>query len=227
MTDGKRKNSRTRGGIRERPVALTLYKWAGRWGPFRIRISCGECALTEDVITDTLAKELAGVPVEFHVLPWLDNWYKPIWKGGWHAPIVMVEREVIAQGDALNRGILAEKIVRLYADRFQLSGNHLFGKENCAHCARAKGYLASAGVEFTYHDVIANPRALYEMLARVKPIIGNKTPITVPQIWIDGTYVGSADELSKLLDCPVEPNPERGQCSLSPKRLGALKARSG
>lgn len=199
------------------PVSLVLYKWEGKFWPFRIKIPCGECALTHDVINDTLQNELAGVPVEFKTLPWLDNWYKPIWKGGWHAPIVMVDGEVVAQGDALNRGILAERIVRLYAERFAVTGNHLFGKDNCKHCKRAKGYLEEAGIDYTYHDVVKNPRALYEMLARVKPIIGPKTPITVPQIWIDGKYIGGADQLGQILGVEVEPNPERGANSMQPK----------
>jgi len=54
------------------------------------------------------------------------------------------------------------------------------------------------------------------MLARVKPIVGNATPITVPQIWLEGGYIGNADALAKTLGHEVEPNPERGQCSLSP-----------
>ena len=36
---------------------------------------------------------------------------------------------------------------------------------------------------------------MYEMLARVKPIVGPKTPVTTPQIWVDGEYVGGAEEL--------------------------------
>ena len=64
--------------------------------------------------------------------------------------------------------------------------------------------------------MVKDPRALYEMLGRVKPLVGAKTPITVPQIWLDGRYVGGADELSRLLDAEVEPNPDRGRCSLSP-----------
>ena len=62
------------------------------------------------------------------------------------------------------------------------------------------------------------PRALYDMLARVKPMIGAKTPVTVPRIWINGEYVGGADALSAILHRDVEPNPDRGQCSLSPGR---------
>lgn len=217
--------ARKRSGQRPEPtpVRLTLFKWAGKWGPFRVKIPCGECALTEDVILDTLANELAGVPVELDIREWLSEWWVPLRRGGWHAPIVMVEDEVISQGEALNRGVLAEKIVRLYTERYPVTGNHLFGKASCPHCTRAKGYLEAAGVAYTYHDVVRSPRALYEMLSRVKPIIGEKTPVTVPQIWLDGIHVGGADQLSELLDCPVEPNPERGRCSLSPGRLEKLR----
>ena len=68
-----------------------------------------------------------------------------------------------------------------------------------AHIATAQKYLGDAGVEFTYHNVVKDPRALYEMLARVKPIVGPKTPITVPQIWLNGLYIGGADQLSEEL----------------------------
>ena len=37
------------------------------------------------------------------------------------------------------------------------------------------------------------------MLGRVKPIVGPKTPVTVPQIWIDGQYVGGAQELEAMM----------------------------
>ena len=45
------------------PVRVTLFKWAGRWGPFKVSIPCGECALTRDVIRDTFDVELKGIPV--------------------------------------------------------------------------------------------------------------------------------------------------------------------
>ncbi len=38
----------------------------------------------------------------------------------------------------------------------------------------------------------------------------------VQQIWLDGHYIGGADELQQHIDEKVEPNLERGQCSLSP-----------
>ena len=201
-----------------RPVKIALYKWAGSWGPFKIRIPCGECSLTGDVLQDTFDNELSGIPVQLEIKEWLSAWWQPLLKGGWHAPIVMVEGKVISQGQALNRGLLTQAVIEIHAGRSQLSGNHLFGKESCPHCNRAKSYLDVAEIPYTYHDVVHSPRALYEMLGRVKPLVGPKTPITVPQIWIDGAYIGGADELETILNRTVDPNPERGQCSLSPPR---------
>ncbi len=198
------------------PVAVTLYRWAGAWGPFRVKIPCGECSLTLDVIQDTMAHELDGIPVAVGIHDWLSEWWRPLPKGGWHAPIVLVEGRLVSQGHALNRGVLTEAVIDAWARRSAPAGNHLFGKETCPHCVRAKSYLADGGIDYAYHDVVRDPRALYEMLARVKPIVGPKTPITVPQIWLDGAYVGGADMLGELLDREVEPNPDRGRCSLSP-----------
>ena len=201
--------------ISNNPVQIILYRWAGSWGPFSIKIPCGECSLTRDVIGDTLEHELANIPVELQIRDWLSHWWHPLLKGGWHAPIVIVEDRVISQGSALNRGLLTEAVIVHHARRHPIAGNHLFGKETCPHCKRAKGYLNDADIEFTYHDVVKNPRALYEMLARVKPLVGASTPITVPQIWLDGDYIGGADQLSGIIHQTVIPNPERGQSSMS------------
>ncbi len=202
----------------EQAVTITVFRWAGQWGPFKVNIPCGECSLTKDVIKDTMATELDGIPVELDMRDWLSEWWKPLGKGGWHAPIVIVDGKIVSQGRALNRGLLTEAVIDAYAKRSSITENVVFGKESCPHCVRAKKYLTEANIPFVYRDVVKEPRALYEMLARVKPIIGPKTPVTVPQIWLDGEYVGGASELSEILKTKVEPNPDRGQCSLSPVR---------
>ena len=171
------------------PIKVYVYRWAGSWGPFKIKIPCGECTLTKDVILDTIEKELSGIAIELELREWLSEWWKPLLKGGWHAPIVIVGSKVISQGKALNRGLLTQAVIEVYASSTQIKGNHLFGKEGCPYCKRAKGYLEQAQIPYNYHDVVSNPRDLYEMLARVKPLIGPKVPVTVPQIWIDGDYV--------------------------------------
>ncbi len=183
-------------GYTGEPVKIVLYRWAGKWGPFKVNIPCGECALTKDVIEDTLRNELGNAIVEFETKDWLSHWWEPILKGGWHAPIIMVDGEVLSQGYALNRGVLAETVMNKHVGNFPLQGTHVFGKDNCPHCVRAKDYMARAGVGYAYHDVVKNPGAMYEMIARVKPLIGAKTPITTPQVWIDGKYIGGADQLA-------------------------------
>jgi len=208
------------------PIKITVYRWAGQWGPFKVKIPCGECALTVDVINDTLQNELKNVTVELDIREWLTEWWKPLSKGAWHAPIVIVEDEVVSEGEALNRGVLAEKVMNAAVERFNVSGNQLFGKDNCPHCARAKEYLNKAGITYTYHDVVKNPGAMYEMFARVKPIVGPKTPITVPQIWLDGAYVGGAGQLSKKLKVKVVPMKDRALSSLSPSRLFGRRAKA-
>jgi len=181
------------------PVRITIYRWAGQWGPFKVKIPCGECALTHDIVHDTIATELAGIPVEVEVHDWLSNWWKAARKGGWHAPIVMVDGRIVSQGEALNRGVLTQAVVASHVARSDLSGNHVFGKDRCGHCTRAKDMLAAASVEYTYHDVVKNPRAVYEMVPRTKRHIGERTPVTTPQVWLDGRYIGGADALEAHL----------------------------
>ena len=201
----------------DKKIKVTVFRWAGSWGPFSVKIPCGECSLTKDVILDTFKEELKGIPVELELHDWLSEWWKPLKKGGWHAPIVMVEGKMISQGAALNRGVLTQAVIQAHTTHSEIRGNHVFGKETCPHCKRAKSYLKEASINYIYKDIVREPVAMYEMLSRVKPIVGPKTPITVPQIWIDGNYIGGADALSKIIHKPVEPNPDRGQCSMSPQ----------
>ena len=184
--------------MNQKPIKVILYRWAGSWGPFKIKIPCGECTLTKDVILDTLEKELSGIPVELELREWLSEWWKPLINGGWHAPIVIIGNKLISQGSAMNRGLLTQAVIEVHASRQKLEGSHLFGKLSCPHCKRAKEYLRKTQIPYEYHDVVGNPRDLYEMLARVKPLIGSKVPVTVPQIWIDGDYIGGADQLITL-----------------------------
>ena len=117
-----------------KPVKIKLYRWAGKWGPFKVSIPCGECSLTVEVINDTMATELAGIPVELETHDWLSKWWKPLRQGGWHAPIVIVEDKLVSQGHALNRGLLTEAVIAAHVKRSDVTGNVIFGKESCPHC---------------------------------------------------------------------------------------------
>lgn len=176
-------------------IEIRLYRWAGKWGPFKVNIPCGECTLTKDIIEDVLSDELDGIPVKLVVKDWLSTWWEPLPKGGWHAPIVMVNGQVVSQGAALNRGVLTEAVIKAWVGTSEVNGNLVYGKRGCPHCVRAKQALDQAGIDYAYFDVVKNPRALYEMVPRVKAQIGEKTPVTVPQIWLNGSYVGGAENL--------------------------------
>ncbi|ASK53679.1 glutaredoxin [Vibrio tarriae] len=181
------------------PIKVTLYRWAGSFGPFKVNIPCGECTLTKDILADTFANELAGVPIELEVKDWLSYWWEPLKLRAWHAPIVVIAGKVISQGEALNRGVLVQSIIKEWTKQDTLQGNIVFGKATCPYCVKAKQLLDTAGIDYRYHDVVKESAALYRMIPEVKAIIGEKTPVTVPQIWLNGQYIGGCDALEKWL----------------------------
>lgn len=183
-----------------KPIKITLYRWGGSWGPFSVKIPCGECTLTKDILADTFANELADVPIELEVKDWLTHWWEPLKYGAWHAPIVVVENSVVSQGEALNRGVLVQSVIKEWTKRDKLTGNIVYGKATCPFCVKAKQMLDDAGIKYQYYDVVKDSAALYRMIPEVKAIIGEKTPVTVPQIWIQDSYIGGADNLEKWLD---------------------------
>ncbi|WP_261818063.1 glutaredoxin [Vibrio gallicus] len=182
-----------------KPIKITLYRWGGQWGPFKVNIPCGECTLTKDILSDTFANELKDVEVELEIKDWLSHWWEPLKKGAWHAPILIVEGKVISQGEALNRGLLVQSVIAQWSKRHQLQGNIVYGKATCPYCVKAKKRLDQAGIDYIYHDVVKESAALYRMIPEVKAHIGLKTPVTVPQIWMDSEYIGGADALEKWL----------------------------
>jgi glutaredoxin len=178
-------------------IVVTLYKWAGSCGPFKIKIPCGECTLTKDIILDIKKTELLNYPFELIEKDWLSNLKESLLIGGWHAPVVSVNNKIISQGKALNRGVFIQSIIEEFSKSHPIKGNVLYGKSGCHFCIKAKELLKENNVEFTEYDVVKNSVALYEMLPSVKSKINKKTPITTPQIWLDSQYIGGFDELEK------------------------------
>ncbi len=104
---------------------------------------------------------------------WLSEWWKPLVKGGWHAPIVMVNGKVVSQVEALNRGLLTQIVTQEHAKNSDLPGNHVFGKASCPHCTKAKKAMDEAGIVNIHHDfdgekkrwlILLNPSVLFELL---------------------------------------------------------------
>lgn len=75
----------------------------------------------------------------------------------------------------------------------------VFGRENCPYCVRAKEFLKSRGLEFSYKDVMEDEVFFMQMSEWVKEATG-APPKTVPQIFLDDTYVGGYDDLVTRLE---------------------------
>lgn len=84
-------------------IKITDYKWEGRWLFLRIKTGCGECDLSTAILKDMMKKEFKGKNVELEIKPWLNNWYKVIFYGGWHAPVIIVNNKIFSQGKVIKR----------------------------------------------------------------------------------------------------------------------------
>ena len=185
----------------ENRVTITQYRWAGKWLWIKIKVPCGECSLTEGVIKDLIGKDFPKKNIKFEVLPWLDNWFSVLLRGGWHAPVVFVNNKLVTQGKVLDRGLLGFYVRKALIKNSTPStdGSVLFGKEGCPFCKRAKEILTERRIPYTYKDVIEDPLATHEIITWVKPLIPSNQPITLPQIFIKGKYIGGCDELEKKI----------------------------
>jgi glutaredoxin 3 len=61
----------------------------------------------------------------------------------------------------------------------------------CGYCARAKSLLDKKGAAYEETDVMMDEKKRVEMRERAKRT-------TVPQIFINGQYIGGSDELAAL-----------------------------
>lgn len=64
----------------------------------------------------------------------------------------------------------------------------MFTRSGCSYCVKAKALLTERGLD--YEEVPANPRRLRAVSSKA----------TTPQIFIDGEYIGGADELEVWLN---------------------------
>lgn len=78
-------------------VIITQYKWAGSWGPFKIKSRCEECDLTTHHLRALIEKEFKGKNVIFEIKPWLDNAWYCLARGAWHPPIIMINGKLFFQ----------------------------------------------------------------------------------------------------------------------------------
>lgn len=68
----------------------------------------------------------------------------------------------------------------------------IYTKFGCGYCHRAKRLLDAKGIEYIERDITMGGEGRDEMLQRAPQAR------TVPQIFIDDSYVGGSDELAAL-----------------------------
>lgn len=64
--------------------------------------------------------------------------------------------------------------------------------DNCGYCEAAKTLLRSRGLDFKEHNITADTRMRTDLVARTNHR-------TMPQIFIDGQFVGGYQELKEFM----------------------------
>ena len=80
----------------------------------------------------------------------------------------------------------------------------VYGKKNCPYCQMAKDELTLRGVPFDYID-------LEELGKTAAEVTGRKVK-TVPQIYIEGNYIGGYDELIAFMNKTILDTSEDNEC---------------
>lgn len=212
-------------------VHIRYYRWAGRFLWFRIRTDCEECDLTRAVLDRLFDGPLRDKPVRLTVKPWLNNWWRILWRGAWHAPVVMLNGRVFSQGicpdvQALIRAVAHELCDDELAARAatytsKTKAQHIDDKSGdtvvffspaCPHCRQLRNYLDANGVVYTAHDVTASTDAYEELLRRTKT---RALPVTCCG---DTTVVGfNREQLRALLNLsPSDEKPPKPITSTRP-----------
>jgi glutaredoxin len=182
----------------EKRVNLVLYRYAGKFLFFRITERCSECDISYVVLQQLMTESLHGKPVSLRFVPWLDNWWRPIWRGGWHAPILTVNKRIFSQGVVPDVQKLLHRIGLLLGDpSVEKAGVPLTAKTQkprksskitvyhspaCPHCRKLLAYLEANSIDYTPYDVTKSESARQE----IRNLTGGMAiPVTV----VDGRVV--------------------------------------
>ncbi len=90
-------------------IKITVYRWAGEKWFFRIHSECSECDVAVAQVRYLLAAH-PDWPVELEVKPWLTHVWESLRHGGWHAPVVLVDGQLLRQGAVPTRAELEARI---------------------------------------------------------------------------------------------------------------------
>jgi glutaredoxin len=76
----------------------------------------------------------------------------------------------------------------------------VYGKKNCVFCDRAIRLLSGIGAKVEYHDV-----GITEIRERLLELVPSAK--TVPQIWLNGSFIGGCDDLIQYLESSIAAMP--------------------
>jgi len=69
----------------------------------------------------------------------------------------------------------------------------VYGRPECPHCVKAKGYLAGLGISYRYLDVHERPGLKAQLAAAA-----GYAPDTLPQIFAGPVHIGGCSDLMAL-----------------------------
>ena len=187
---------------KKKTVRLTLYRYAGKFLFFRIKKRCKECDISYAILQRLMNEQLRGKAVSLRIVPWLDNFWKVIWRGGWHAPILTVNEKVFSQGKVPDIPKLLSKIGKILNDTSLIQlGKAKIEKASspeedseiivyfspaCPHCRQLLSYLDTNGIKYSGKDVTKTESARQD----VERLTGR---LTIPVVVIKGEIINGLD----------------------------------
>ncbi len=150
-------------------------------------------------------------PVSLSIKPWLNNWWKIIFKVAWHAPIVLINGKMFSQGGIPAARDLILKVAEILDDddlrkrsEWFIKKQHkdeiktsiqVYSSPTCPHCRDLKHFLDQHNISYDVRNVVEDISALNEL----KALTGMMSiPVTV----VDGKpIVGfSVQNLSEIFN---------------------------
>jgi glutaredoxin len=188
--------------MKKKTVKLTLYRYAGRFLFFHIKKRCNDCDISYVILQKLMNEQLRGKPVTLRIIPWLDNFWKIIWRGGWHAPILTVNGKVFTQGTVPNIPKLLSTIGKILNDTSlfrqpELKAEKVLSPDKeseitvyfspaCPHCRQLLSYLDSNEIKYLGKDVTQTESARME----VEKLTGR---LTIPVAIVKGEIISGLD----------------------------------
>ncbi|MFC1814730.1 glutaredoxin domain-containing protein [Thermodesulfobacteriota bacterium] len=200
---------------KKKTVRLTLFRYAGKFLFFRIQKRCKECDISYVILQRLMNEQLQGKPVSLRIVPWLDNWWKIIWRAGWHAPILTVNGKVFSQGKVPDFPKLLSTIGKILNDPSLIQQQAVKAKKAvisdaesevivyyspaCPHCRHLLAYLDKNGIEYLGKDVTQTESAR----VAVEKLTGR---LTIPVVLVKGEIISGLDinRLANILEISAD-----------------------